>query len=197
MFGTKYARMVSGRWHHVGYLMTSGLPVSLSVRVADAASNGSNSSDKIIPKYTLVVPQVTNEFSMVLSSGYAMGVLTQDVSAEGLLGGTGFKNIVIGKYDNPVKQGGYVSIRTPALKTQWEIEGLGDAVPGNLLRTTGGPAIDGATTFMKALTSINGCLQEATTGDVIVAYFHRLLTPLVDSGNTRALVEWAGGNHVL
>lgn len=190
MFGSKLGRMVAGRWHHVGYLMTSGLPVASSVTTH---RNG----DKIIPKFALVIPEETNEFSMVLSSGFSLGILTQDVSVDGLTGLVGFREFMIQSVDQPVKKGAFVSIRTPNLKTMLEAEGLGASLPGNLVCTSGGAAIDGSTTYRKELTCLNGCLQEGSSGDVIVGYFHRLVTPVEDAGNTRVLWEWAGGAHKL
>lgn len=174
MYGTKYARMVSGAmWHHVGTMVTSALP-----------------ADVLHRKFTLCHVEEDNEFSMVLATGHVRGFLTQDVDEEGMMGLQGFQNMVIGKLDNPVKRGVEVSLRVPDDKSLLEAEGDGDAVPGNLVRTTGGPAIDASTTFMKPLSCVNGCLQEAQTGEMIVGYFHRLLTPEADEDNTRILWEW-------
>ena len=175
MFGSKYGRMVQGTWVHVGTMSTSGLPATFTHR-----------------KFTLVEPQESNEFAMVLGSGRVMGFLTQDVDDNGLLNDEGFKHFIIQKFDNPVKRGAYVSVRVPKMKSLIESEGLGGSVPGNLVRTTGGTAIDGSTTWMKELTCVNGCLQEAASGDFIVGYFHRLVDPVADDGNTRVLWEWAG-----
>lgn len=176
MFGSLLGRMVSGRWHHVGTLCSSGLPAGFTHS-----------------KFTLVDVAEADEYTMVLSSGSLRGFLVQDVDDNGLLNDAGFKKFIIRKYDNPAKRGAFVSIRVPNVKAMIESEGLGAAVPGNLVCTSGGAAIDGSTTFKKELTCVNGCLQEATSGDVIVGYFHRLMTPESDPGNTRVLWEWAGG----
>lgn len=185
MFGTTYARMVHGEWHHVGYVSTSGLPITGAL------------VDTTVKKFTPVVQQSDNEFAIALASGYTLGFLAQDVDDEGLTGAQGFRNHSIRKLDNPIKYGDYISVRVPTDHSQFEVEGNGAAVPGNLLVTTGGQAVSDATPMHTEMTTLNGAWQVAASGDVVCGRFHRIVDNVAaDDGNLRAVIEWVSAQYV-
>lgn len=155
MWGTKLCRMVNGNWDHVGTLRSS-LPAGYTY-----------------PAGTHLAYQVTgtyndNEDVGVLASGYAVGFTTQDIDDDGSIGDSSFKNQFLGLQNIPVRNGLEISLRRMALNSEVEFEGAGDALPGNLVATTGTGAITGSTARHTALSVHNGCLRVAQTGDFVM-----------------------------
>lgn len=157
MFGSRQFKPIHGNWHHVGYLTTDELPIPVGTT---------------LPKGTWCSSKPGNEFKMQLASGYALGVLTQDVDNEGTMNLTVQRNLLVGGVlagatEVPAKKGHAVSLRVPDANAEMQFEGLGAAVPGNLVCTTGTGAISAATARNAELSFLNGCIRLAQTGDIV------------------------------
>lgn len=182
MFGSAKVKFLYGSWHHVGTMDTSELTLP---------AVGIN--DEILPKGTWVDQKDGNEFVMRLASGHAKGFLTQDVSADGQTDLQSFKDRTIGKKDLPIKKGQHVSVRVPDAGAEIEFEGLGEAVPGNLVCTSGTGNIASGAARNTELSFHNGCIRIAQTNDIVQALLQdAALTPEV-VGNRRIRIRMVAG----
>lgn len=155
MWGNKYCRMVNGNWDHVGTLRTS-LPAGFTYPA------GTHLGYQVTATYN------DNEDVAVLASGFAIGFTTQDVDDNGSVGDSSFKNQFLGLQNIPVRNGLEISLRRMALNAEVEFEGAGDALPGNLVATTGTGAITGTTARHTELSVFNGALRVAQGGDIVM-----------------------------
>lgn len=198
MFGSLWFRWVNGSFYdHVGWLATTGLWMSAS---SQTDVNG------VIQRGTFVQEDPNNPLTdMVLASGDALGILTQDVNAQGLTGLQGFKDFSIGRFDRMVQQGIPVAIRQPEVGSQMEIESGGctidglsgrsltTAVPGNCVCTSGTGSLSVNTAINTELSVLNGCLRAAQSGDKVIAILRDpTLTPLASPANLRIRIEFVG-----
>lgn len=176
MFGSDYFKIANGTWDHVGYLAASGLP---------------NIGTGVYRKGTLVDQKADNEHVAVLATGRVLGLITQDIDENGLDNDAGFKNFTIGKLDNPIKRSvNRITARRMAPGSHLEYEGLGAALPGNLVATSGTGAIASNTARGTELSVLNGCIMIAQSGDIVSYHLLKAdLVPVADAGNLRILVE--------
>lgn len=182
MYGSDTFQIISGSREQIGY-KTMSLPVSLS-------------ATGICPKGTFVDDYVNgstiDDTTGVLASGFAIGFITNDVDANGMSGLQSFQNMIIGKLDNPVKNGYEVAVAKPSLGAEIEMEGSGAALPGNLVATSGTGLLSSSTARKTQLSFFNGCLRVAQTGDHVHAILLEAnLTPKVN-GNVRVRIQWVG-----
>lgn len=155
MWGTKLCRMVNGNWDHVGTLHTS-LPAGVTYPA------GTHLGYQVTGTYN------DNEDVAVLASGFAIGFTTQDIDDDGSIGDNSFKNQFLGLQNIPVRNGLEISLRRMSLNAEVEFEGVGGALPGNLVATTGTGAITGTTARHTELSVFNGALRVAQTGDLVM-----------------------------
>lgn len=176
MFGSSvFKPVLDAGHHHVGYLTTEHLVVP---------------TGGTLTKGTWVRASESDEQKSVLASGYALGVLTQDITEEGHESLQAFKDKMIGKKDLPVKVGQAVSIRSYHVGSQLEFEGDGEAVPGNLVCTEGsGEELTDSDAVNTQLSFLNGCIKKAEAGDMVQLHLMDPgLTPETE-GNLRIRVE--------
>lgn len=179
MFGSAQHKYLYGDWHHIGTMASTELALP-----ADGTP---------LPKGTWIQAKNGDEFMMALASGHAAGFLTQDISAEGHESLQAFKDRTIGKFDLPVKKGQMVSLRVPHSESLMEFEGVGAAVPGNLVCTTGTGAIASNAAVNAELSFFNGCIRLAQAGDIVTLLLKQAdLTPEV-TGRRRIRVEKVSG----
>lgn len=184
MYGSDTFKILSGSREQIGY-KTMDLPVSLSIHAEAKIPRGTWIDD-------YVSGSTIDDTTGVLASGFAIGFITNDVDANGLTGLQGFQNMIIGKLDNPVKNGYEVAVAKPSVGAEFEVEGAGGALPGNLVATTGTGALADDTARKTQLSFFNGCIRIAQTNDHIqMILLEPNLTPVVD-GNLRIRVQWVG-----
>jgi hypothetical protein len=185
MWGSDYFKIVSGEREHVGYKYFD-LPVP---------------DGGVIRKGTWVDDLVdgtdVQDCTGVLASGFGVGFLTQDIDANGLTGLQGFQNFIIGKLDNPAKNGIEVAVAKPTVGSEFEYEGAGTAIPGNLVCTSGTGAIATSTARKTQLSFLNGCLRIAQSGEIAsLILLAADLEPVADDSNVRIRVMFTGPNKV-
>jgi hypothetical protein len=96
---------------------------------------------------------------------------------------------MIGKMDLPISKGQAVTVRRPRPGAILEFEGLGTAIPGNLVCTSGTGALSSGTARRTPLSFLNGCIREAQTGDFVQAILVEPNLTAETSGNLRIRIE--------
>lgn len=162
MWGNNRVRWTNGGFHSIGFLKTT----ELAITNADA-----DSATGVIKRGKLMDYKAGSIELMAYGSGYFEGILTEDVSLNGLGGDAGFKNFTIGKLDNPKKRGAAVSIRVPHPGAECEFEGgpADTAIVDNLVCTSGTGAIAANTARLTELSVLNGCWRKAQAGEHVMA----------------------------
>lgn len=184
MFGSKFFRPLHGKWEHFGTLKTNYVWLS-----ATDANKGT------LPRGTFLDMHATIADEAVLASGNAMGCMIEDMDESGTTSVQSFYNRTLGvgtPLESPIKKGHAISLRRFYGGAGAEFEGLGTAIPGNLVCTSGTGAISAATARKTRLSVLNGCLRVAQSGDIVVALLEKAdLTPNV-VGNVRIEVRFTG-----
>jgi hypothetical protein len=184
MFGSKLFRPLHGKWEHFGTLKTNQVWLSAT-----------NPNAGLLPRGTFLDMHATIADEAALASGNAMGCLVEDLDADGTTSVQSYYNRSLGvgtPLETPIKKGQAVSLRRFYGGAGAEFEGLGTAVPGNLVCTSGTGAISAGTARKTRLSVLNGCLRVAQTGDIVIALVEKAdLTPNIP-GNVRIEVRFTG-----
>lgn len=181
MFGSKLFKPYWGKWDHFGVLKTNH--VWLSASNADAGT---------LPKGTFLDFHPTIEGEAVLASGNFVGMLIEDMDQSGVLSVQSYYDRSIGRVENPLRKGTAVSLRRFYAGGMAEFEGLGVSAPGNLVITSGTGAISAATARKTELSTHNGGLRVAQSGDIVIALMEKAnLTPEI-AGNVRIRIRFTG-----
>jgi len=183
MIGSPNVKPIHGKWDHLGYMTTEHLPVPAGVT---------------LPRGTWLQASPTDDTKAILASGDAEGFTTQDIDTEGHTSATAQLNKLLGVGpgigDWPIKVGSAVSVRKMVPGSLIEFEGLGAAVPGNLVCTSGTGSIAANAARKTQLSLFNGCIRIAQTGDVVKMLLETAnLTPEV-SGRRRIRVRILDGS---
>ena len=185
MYGSSTFKWVHGKWDHLGFLKTTNIPLS----DADAAVG-------VIPRGTWFDYEAGSIEEAALGSGNAIGVTVQDLDHLGMTGLQAFQDFSIGKLDRNILKPRPVSLRRPVSGAEMEVEGLGTALPGNLVCTSGTGSISSGTARKTELSVLNGCLRVAQSGDIVLAIMEDAnLTPEA-VGNVRILIRATGAGYV-
>jgi hypothetical protein len=175
MFGASHYKFVSGKWDHIGYSTTEDIALP---------SNGD-----ALKKGTWVDHKNGDDSRIVLASGHSIGFTTQDLTTDGQTSLQSFKDRMIGKMDLPISKGQAVTVRRPRPGAILEFEGLGTAIPGNLVCTSGTGALSSGTARRTPLSFLNGCIRKAQTGDFVQAILVEPNLTAETSGNLRIRIE--------
>lgn len=181
MFGSLLFQWLRGPYHNNGYLKTTNLPIT----EADA-----NSATGILKRGKLVNSAANSETEMAFTDGFMLGILTRNVSLNGLSDVTGFKNFTIGLHDQPAKRGQAVTLRVPGLNAEAIFEGVGVASVDTLVITSGTGAIASGTARHTELSVLKGGWRIAQTTERVWAILEQAnYTPNV-GGNVRIRVRF-------
>lgn len=181
MWGSSRFKWVSGKWYPLGIMKTTNLDIT----DADA-----DSATGVIKRGNMMDVDPTDETEMVYGSGNALGILTYDITLNGITDAQGFKSFTIGKYDLPKKRGAAISLRVPQMNAIAEFEGTGTPIVDNLVADSGVGALAAGTAVGTALSVENGCWRVAQTSDVVLARLLRAnLTP-ENAGELRIRVQF-------
>lgn len=187
MIGSPDVKPIHGKWDHSGYATTEHLVIPVG---------------GTLPRGTWLQHAPTDDTKWILASGDGEGFTTQAIDNEGTTNSTVLLNTLLGvgpgRGDVPISKGSQrgVSVRKMVPGSVVEFEGLGEAVPGNLVCTSGTGSIATSAARETELSLFNGCIRIAQTGDIAKMILETAnLTPEV-AGRRRIRVRILDGHKV-
>lgn len=181
MFGSNLFQWLSGEFYNINAL-TTDLPITEAD--PDAATG-------FLQRGKMVNYKANDITKLAFTTGNAMGILTRNISLNGINNDEGFKNFTIGLTDLPLRRGLAATVRVPNPNAQAIFEGSGAASYDTLVitaTTTG--YLSSSTARGTQLTVEKGGWRTAQSGEFVLAILEQANYTPYTGGNVRIRVRF-------